>query len=141
MAKIIQHQFSFPNPPEVVWEYLTDANLIAKWLMPGNFLPIVGHEFKLSAPVMPEMGFDGNIYCKVLVVEPFSSLCYSWKFGPGDGTSTTSVVNWTLTSKDGGTDLLLVHCGFEGQNFIDMFNSMNEGWPKHVGQILQILNK
>jgi uncharacterized protein YndB with AHSA1/START domain len=140
MAKIIQHQFKFPNPPEVVWEYLTDPELIAQWLMPSDFKPVVGHEFKLNAPAMPEMDFDGTFHCKVLEVEPFSKLSYSWKFGPGDGTLNSSVVNWTLTPKDDGTELLLVHRGFEGKTFMAMLTSMNEGWPKHIGEILHILN-
>jgi uncharacterized protein YndB with AHSA1/START domain len=140
MAKIIKYDLFFPNPPAEVWEYITNAELIAQWLMPSNFLPVEGHEFQLKAPAMPEMDFDGIFHCKVLEVTPTTQLSYSWNFGPGDGTLNKSVVSWTLTEKNGGTELSLVHRGFEGETFMAMFDSMSGGWPKHISQILEILN-
>jgi len=139
MAKIIQYQQFFPKPPAVVWDYITKPELIAQWLMPSEFMPVVGHEFTFKAPSMPEMDFDGTFYCKVLAVNPPNELSYSWKFGPGDGTFNNSVVNWTLTEKDNGTELLLVHRGFEGASFLSMFDSMSEGWPQHISNILKLI--
>ena len=140
MAKIIQYQQFFPKPPAVVWDYITKPELIAQWLMPSEFMPVVGHEFQFRTNAMPEMDFDGTFYCKVLAVDPPNALSYSWKFGPGDGTLNSSVVNWTLTEKDNGTELLLVHRGFEGANFLSMFDSMSEGWPKHIQSILKLID-
>lgn len=140
MAKIIKYDLFFPNPQEEVWEYITNAELIAQWLMPSNFLPIVGHEFQLKAPAMPEMDFDGIFHCKVLEVTAPTQLSYAWNFGPGDGTLNRSVVIWTLTGKDNGTELSLVHRGFEGETFMAMFDSMSQGWPKHISEILTLLN-
>jgi uncharacterized protein YndB with AHSA1/START domain len=140
MAKIIQHQIFYPNPPELVWDYLTVPELIAQWLMPTDFSPTVGHEFKFTAKPMPDMDFDGVFHCKVLEVEPFKKLSYSWDFGPGDGTQTKSVVNWTLTAKDNGTELLLIHRGFEGVNFLEMFNSMSKGWLELITKLARIIN-
>ncbi len=139
MAKIIKYDLFFPNPQAEVWEYITNAELIAQWLMPSNFQPIVGHEFQLKAPAMPEMDFDGIFHCKVLEVTPTTQLSYSWNFGPGDGTVNRSVVIWTLTEKDNGTELSFVHRGFEGETFMAMFDSMSEGWPKHISEILTLL--
>ncbi len=141
MAKAIKHELFYPHPAEVVWEYLTNPELISQWLMKNNFLPVVGHEFEFRSYAMPEMDFDGVFYCKVLEVVPFKKLSYSWKFGPGDGTLTSSVVNWTLSEKDGGTELLLMHRGFEGSNFLAMLQSMEEGWLRHIQKILQLLNE
>jgi len=140
MEKIIQHQLFYPHPPEAIWEYLTNAELISQWLMKSDFRPIVGHEFQLRASPMPEMNFDGVFHCKVLEVDPLKKLVYSWQFGPGTGKVTNSVVTWTLTPKDNGTELLLVHNGFKGAAFMKMFNSMSEGWLKHITQIMKILN-
>lgn len=141
MAKIIQHQFFYPNPPEVVWEYLTKPELIAQWLMKNNFEPTIGHEFNFHASPMPDMDFDGIFYCKVLEIVPFKKLSYSWDFGPGDGSFTRSVVNWTLTEKDNGTELLLIHRGFEGtNNFLSMFNSMEKGWLELIQKLLKVIN-
>lgn len=141
MAKIIQHNFFYPHPPEVVWDYLTKPELMAQWLMASNFEPIAGHEFQMKAGPMPSLNFDGNFYCKVLEVSPFETLSYSWKFGPGDGTLTDSVVIWTLSEKENGTELLLIHRGFKGENFMAMFDSMNEGWAKHPQKILKLIEE
>ncbi|MES2428041.1 MAG: SRPBCC domain-containing protein [Bacteroidota bacterium] len=140
MAKIIQYQLFFPKPPEVVWEYITNPELIAQWLMPSDIKPVVGHEFQFRTNAMPEMDFDGVFYCKVLEVDPCKMLSYSWKFGPGDGTLNSSIVIWVLTETPNGTELLLVHRGFEGSSFMSMFDSMSEGWPKHIQKILQLIN-
>jgi uncharacterized protein YndB with AHSA1/START domain len=141
MEKVIQHQLFYPHPPQAVWEYLTDAELMAHWLMKSDFLPIVGHEFKFMAgPPMPEMNFDGIFHCKVLEIVPLKKLVYSWQFGPGTGKVTNSVVTWTLTEKDNGTELLLIHDGFKGAAFMKMLEAMNEGWLKNINKILTRLN-
>ena len=140
MAKIIKYDLFFPNPPEVVWEYLTDAELIALWLMKNNFKPILGYEFQVTTKPMPDIQFDGIFYCKVLAIEPLKSLSYSWHFGPGDGTLNTSVVDWTLTPLNNGTQLELIHRGFEGASFIDLFTGMSAGWPKQIQKLLLTIN-
>jgi len=141
MAKIIKHQLFYPHPPEVVWGYLTDPELLSQWLMKSDFKPVVGHEFRFTTKPMPDMNFDGIFHCKVLEVTPFSNLSYSWRFGPDESSLTDSVVNWTLTEKDNGTELLLIHNGFNGTNFMAMFNSMSEGWGQHIQKILKLANE
>ena len=37
MAASIKHQLFFPHPPEAVWEYLTNAELMELWLMKNDF--------------------------------------------------------------------------------------------------------
>jgi uncharacterized protein YndB with AHSA1/START domain len=140
MAKIIQHQLFYPHPPEVVWEFLTNQELITQWLMPGDLKPIPGHEFQLRAKPMPEMDFDGIFYCKILEVIPFKKLSYSWKFGPGNGELCDSTVNWMLTEKDNGTELLLTHRDFKGAVSPLIFTSMEKGWLGNMNKILQAIN-
>jgi uncharacterized protein YndB with AHSA1/START domain len=88
------------------------------------------------------LDFDGVFYCKVIEVVPFKRLSYSWKFGPGDGRPLNdSIVNWTLTQKDNGTELMLVHNGFEKEVCtLQIFGSMEEGWLKNMRKIEQLLN-
>jgi uncharacterized protein YndB with AHSA1/START domain len=142
MAKFIQHQLFYPHPPEIVWEYLTDPELMALWLMRSEFRPIVGHEFQFRTKPVADLNFDGVFYCKVLEVVPFKRLSYSWRFGPGDGRPlNNSIVNWTLAEKDNGTELLLVHNGFEKEAYIlPIFGSMEEGWLRNMQKIEQLLN-
>jgi uncharacterized protein YndB with AHSA1/START domain len=141
MATSIKHQLFFPHPPSSVWDYLTNAELMALWLMKTDFQPIVGHEFTFRTNPAPSLDFDGIVYCKVLEVVPFKKLSYSWKLGPGDGTiSIDSTVKWELHPTDKGTELLLDHGDFGTKN-ISLFNAMNEGWLKNMHKIANRLNE
>ncbi len=114
MKKEISHQLFFPHPPQTVWEYLTNPELMEQWLMPNDFEPVVGHPFQFKTKPIPALHVDGIFHCTVLEIVPFQKLSYSWKSGPGDGTFTVdSIVVWTLTPKDNGTELLLQHSGFK----------------------------
>jgi len=140
MSKSIHHKFFFPHAPEVVWKYLTKAELISQWLMENDFKPIVGHQFRFTNKPAPAIGFDGIVYCTVLEVIPFKKLTYSWKCGPGNGEITVdSIVMWTLHEKDNGTELLLENSGFKEANFM-IYSAMNEGWQKHIGKIAEQIN-
>jgi uncharacterized protein YndB with AHSA1/START domain len=86
MSNTIRQSFFFAHEPEVVWEYLTTAELLAQWLMPNDIEPVLGHEFRFTTHPKPGFNFDGIVYCKILEVDPLRKLSYSWKGGPGDGT-------------------------------------------------------
>ena len=142
MAASINHQFFFPHPPEAVWEYLTNAELMELWLMKSNFQPTIGHEFQFRTNPKADFDFDGIFYCKVLEIVPFEKLSYTWKCGPGDGTfNIDSVVNWKLQPKNNGTELFLQHNGFAIMNNLMLFNSMQEGWLKNIHKIAQRINE
>jgi uncharacterized protein YndB with AHSA1/START domain len=139
MTKNIRHQIFYAQPPEAVWEFLTDPTLIAQWLMPNDFLPVLGHDFKFSIKPMPSLDFDGVVYCKVLEIIPCKKLSYSWKCGPGGGDiNIESVVTWTLIDKNNGTELFLDHSG--RMDMLPMFEAMDEGWKKNMNKIAEFLN-
>lgn len=143
MKRDIVHKWSFNYPPEIIWEFLTDPDLISQWLMKNNFKPLVGHKFNFFVKPKLKFGFDGVIYCEVLEAQPFTRLSYTWKGGPGNGKITLdSVVTWTLTPKDNGTELLLEHTGFKGvKNFL-AYLAMNKGWSSKIKiRFEELLNK
>ncbi|WP_184544681.1 SRPBCC family protein [Mucilaginibacter sp. FT3.2] len=141
MAKIIKHQFFFPHPTETVWEYLTKAELMAQWLMKNDFQPIVGLDFQFRTNPIPGLNFDGIFYCKVLEIDPFKKLSYSWTSGPGDGKITLeSVVVWKLEPKDKGTEVFLEHSGFAKQENLDFYNGLLHGWVEKLQNIDKLLN-
>ncbi|HEY1871712.1 MAG TPA: SRPBCC domain-containing protein [Chitinophagaceae bacterium] len=141
MTKSIQHQFFFPHTPGVVWEYLTRSELIEQWLMKNDFEPIVGYDFKFNSRPVPQLDFDGIVYCKVLEIVPQKKLTYSWKCGPGNNQITVdSIVEWTLHEKDNGTELQLDHTGFHETN-MSMFLAVDEGWLKNMKKIGELINK
>jgi len=141
MAKSIRHQLFFPHPPEMIWEYLTNAELLELWLMRNDFQPILGHDFQFRTNPIPSLDFDGICYCKVLEIVPFKKLSYSWKGGPGEGKITLdSLVVWKLEPRDMGTELFLEHSGFSDIENLAIYNGMNEGWLKNMHKIAERLN-
>jgi len=142
MAQSIKHQLFFPHAPRAVWGYLTNSELMELWLMKNDFQPVVGHEFQFRTNPHPDVDFGGIFYCKVLEVVPFKKLSYSWKTGPGDGSTTIdSVVNWELQPKGNGTLLLLDHNNFAVMENLPLFNSMIDGWLRNMHKIADNLNK
>jgi uncharacterized protein YndB with AHSA1/START domain len=138
MTRTIKHKFSYSHSPEVVWDYLTKSELIAQWLMPNDFQPIVGHEFSFRTKPMPAVAFDGIVCCKVLELVPCKKLSYTWKGGPGNGeTNMDSVVTWVLEKKDSGTELFLEHTGFIENP--DIFTMMNKGWLENITKINELI--
>ncbi|WP_215226842.1 SRPBCC family protein [Echinicola shivajiensis] len=141
MEKEIQHQFTFEQSPETVWEYLTNSELLAQWLMPNDFKPIVGHKFQFGTKPKYPLGFDGRIYCEVLEIEVFKKLVYSWKGGLSkEKPSLDSIVIWTLTPEGNGTILTLEHKGFKGMKNYLAYIIMNKGWAKIGKRLTKQLN-
>jgi uncharacterized protein YndB with AHSA1/START domain len=140
MAKSIKHTVFFQHPPEVVWEYLTKAELMALWLMKNDFQPIVGHDFEFRTKPLPQFDFDGIAYCKVLELVPYKRLSYSWKGGPGEGKiNLDTVVVWTLVGKEAGTELFLEHTGFSEVENLLIYGGMNQGWLKNMHKIDELI--
>ncbi|MBA4168166.1 MAG: SRPBCC domain-containing protein, partial [Chitinophagaceae bacterium] len=131
MKKAIKHNCFYHASPETVWEFLTNPELLASWLMENDIQPITGHKFMFKTKPLP--GFDGNVYCKVLDVVLYKKLSYSWRGGPGDGKFTLdSVVTWTLNGKEDGTELFLEHAGFDSEGDQMGFEMMDAGWKKNL---------
>ena len=111
------------------------------WLRKNDFQPIAGHDFQFRTNPLPNLNFDGIVYCKVLEIIPNKKLIYSWKGGPHEGEITMdSIVEWTLMEKDNGTELSLVHHGFKAFDTLPIFEAMNAGWLKNMKEIYQLIN-
>jgi len=141
MTKVIKHQFFFPHPTEMVWEYLTKPELMEQWLMKNDFQPILGLDFQFRTNPIPSLDFDGIFYCKVLEIVPFKKLSYSWKSGSGEGEITLdSVVVWKLQPTDKGTELFLEHSGFAKKENLDFHNGLSHGWLEKFDKLAALLN-
>jgi uncharacterized protein YndB with AHSA1/START domain len=115
-----------PFPPEKIWRALTQPHLIEEWLMKNDFVPTVDHRFKLSADW-------GAVDCQVLVVEPDTTLSYTWAaFG------LESVVTWTLTPTGTGTHLRMEQTGFRPDQK-QAYQGATFGWQKFFGNLEQVL--
>ncbi len=140
MKTEIKNEWIYDQSPNEVWEYLTQAELIALWLMPNNFKPIRGNEFQFTAKPIPSLDLDGIFYCKVLEIIPFQKLTYSWKGGAGNGIFTLdTVVEWTLEKYANGTKLFLKQSGFKDAN-LSIFSAMTNGWETNIQKMINLLN-
>jgi uncharacterized protein YndB with AHSA1/START domain len=128
MAAIEVDQF-LARPPEQVWHALTDPALLARWLMPNDFQPAVGHRFTFRTEPVPQQGFDGIVHCQVLDLEPPRLLRLSWRGGVLD-----TVVSWRLVPEGAGTRLLITHDGFDDTDPAQRLTMgiMGGGWRGHL---------
>jgi uncharacterized protein YndB with AHSA1/START domain len=140
MQTEIKNEWIYEQSPNEVWKYLTQADLIALWLMPNNFMPIIGHEFQFQTKPIPSLDLDGIFHCRVLEIVPFKKLIYSWKGGSGNGVFTLdTVVEWTLEKYGKGTKLFLKQTGFKEAN-LSIFTAMTDGWEKNIQKMITYLN-
>jgi uncharacterized protein YndB with AHSA1/START domain len=117
---------AFPYPPEKIWRALTQPHLIAEWLMKNDFVPVVDHQFTLSAEW-------GAVQCEVREVEPNRTLSYTWS-----AYGLESVVTWTLTPAGEGTELRMEQVGFRPDQQ-QAFEGAKYGWQKFFGNLEQVL--
>ena len=107
MKRTIRRTVRYPHPPSRVWAALTSSAALAKWLMPNDFRPEVGHEFTFRTEPAP--GFDGIVHCKVLEMQTERRMLWSWRGGPID-----TIVEFRLEPDGNGTTLHFEQRGFEG---------------------------
>lgn len=124
------------HAPARVWRALTDAELLAKWLMPNDFKAVVGHRFTFLTEPRPEGGFDGVVHCEVLEIDPERLLRISWRGGNLDTT-----VTWRLAAEGRGTRLFIEHEGFDPQDPGQQYarRVMGGGWRSHMFRRLDTL--
>ena len=131
-TKSIVVEYDLPHSPDHVWRALTDSELLAKWLMPNDIAPVVGHKFNFKS--QPRGDWDGIVYCEVQIVEPLKRFRYTWCGGNTDNPHRlNTIVTWTLTPGGAGTKLLFEHDGFRDEN-ATTYEAMNGGWRTHVAE-------
>jgi uncharacterized protein YndB with AHSA1/START domain len=133
MKRTIKLKWHFPHPPETVWEYLTNPDLLSQWTKIKDFKSVVGFEFTQQERPQPKRGWDGMMYHRILEVIPNEKLSYTFQAGPEKGVITLdTIVTWRLKPDDNGTTLELEHSGFEGlKNYMTSF-IMELGWKNHI---------
>jgi uncharacterized protein YndB with AHSA1/START domain len=141
MTKAIQREISFPQPPEQVWQAITDSATLAEWMFPNDFEPRVGHQFTFRVPANPKMNFEGlTVRCEVLECDPPRSLVFSWSAG---GPVENTQVSFRLEADGDGTRLYFSHAGFDfSQPYADhAFAGAEHGWTKMLKELTAIITK
>jgi uncharacterized protein YndB with AHSA1/START domain len=122
-----------PHPPATVWRALTDPDRLARWLLPNDFKPVVGHRFTFRTQPVAATGFSGAIACEVLDLQPERLLRISWR-DADPSADFDSTVTWRLAPEGRGTRLFLEHAGFDPDDPVQQLSRtiMNGGWRSHV---------
>lgn len=128
-----------PHAPAAVWQALTRGDLIARWLMPNDFEPVVGRKFNFRRAPMGD--WNGVVECEVLEVAAERRLVYSWKGGTGTALELDTVVTWTLTPVEAGTRLRMVHSGFRLPQNAVAYDGMSPGWSRVMKGIDRVVSE
>ena len=109
-----------PHSPAAVWRALTEPELLARWWVPSDIAPVLGHRFTL------DMGSWGIQPCRVTAVDPERLLAYTFAEGSLD-----TVITWRLEPEGKGTRLFLQHSGFDVESPLgrQAYEGMGRGWP------------
>ena len=120
-------------PREVVWDFLTKKDKLARWFHPAEQDLQEGTDYTL----LDQRGDMSRIcWGTVLEMRPFESLVYTFTVKPLNGAMTT--VRWRLQEAAGGTQLTLSHEGIEqaaGEAAFAMLSALDSGWDEHLGRL------
>ncbi|MGW9330077.1 SRPBCC family protein [Bosea sp. NPDC055594] len=123
------------HPPEKLWRALTQPHLIAEWLMRNDFVPSLGHRFKLHGD------WGGVLDCEVLAIELNRTLSYSWDLAHEEAAfSLKSVVTFTLSPPPKGTLLRMEQVGFRPDQKL-AYGGARSGWPRFFDKLEELLAK
>lgn len=144
MSKTIQREMSFPQPPQQVWQAITDSATLAEWMYPNDFEPRVGHQFTFRVPPKPAVNFEGlTVHCEVLECDPprgnaGGRLVFSWTVG---GPVVDTRVSFQLEPDGIGTRLVFEHTGFDfAQPYADQaFQGATYGWAKMLEELAAVV--
>ena len=115
-----------PHPPEKIWRALTQPHLIEEWLMKNDFRPVLDHRFNLR-------GDWGAVDCRILAVEPYKTLSYTWT-----AMGLESVVTWTLVPTGTGTQLRMEQSGFRTDQQ-RAYQGAKYGWQQFLANLERVL--
>jgi uncharacterized protein YndB with AHSA1/START domain len=121
---VVEREISYA--PEKIWRALTEPHLIEEWLMKNDFEPVVDRKFNLR-------GDWGSVDCKVLKIQPHKTLSYSW-----EALGLESVVTWTLTPTDKGTNLRMEQAGFRPDQ-AQFYQGAKMGWGNFFAKLEHVL--
>lgn len=124
--------------PEIVWQYLTEAEKLARWFHPAKKDLLAGEDYALVSKDDPDKKL---CWGKVEHMQQPTSMVWSFTVQPLQGATTT--VRWTLEPFQTGTRLTLTHEGVgkaAGELAMNMLLALDKGWDEHFDALRQQTN-
>ena len=131
MSRMFEHTLAVDRPRDEVFRALTDADELKRWwITDGISEPRKGgryrYEWKMADPSNDHV--QEGTYDEVVDGE---RIAYPWSSAVGD-----SRVTFTLSERDGATQVSLVH---EGIAEADQFERYEQGWTGFLGNLKSVL--
>ncbi len=129
MSDVFSCSIEVPAPPEVVFDYLTQAELLVSWI--GNYAVLdarPGGEFTLDIEGIPVRG-------RFIDVTPSERVIVSWGHAGSDSLPPASTeVEFTLATSAAGTIVTVEHRNLP----IDHVASHQVGWPMFLERLQRV---
>jgi uncharacterized protein YndB with AHSA1/START domain len=95
-----------PAAPDVAWSYVTDPDRVAEWFTAASPVGAVGDPYVL------DFGEGSVVEGEIVELEPGTRFAHRWAWLDAEPRQETQVT-WQLRPIDGGTEIELVHDGWE----------------------------
>ena len=135
---VLEMERLIPAPPERVFEYWTEPELVAKWFGPGDFdVPSSQLDLrpggKWRTTIRSPEGKLRTVSGVYSAIEPPRRLVFTWAWDDDDGVrGHETEVTVTLEPTPGGTRLRLVQEDFQNREVRDRHNG---GWASSLSKL------
>jgi uncharacterized protein YndB with AHSA1/START domain len=135
---VLEMERLIPAPPERVFEYWTEPELVAKWFGPGDFdVPSSQLDLrpggKWRTTIRSPEGKLRSVSGVYSAIEPPRRLVFTWAWDDDDGVrGHETQVTVTLEPTPGGTRLRLVQEDFQNREVRDRHNG---GWASSLSKL------
>jgi uncharacterized protein YndB with AHSA1/START domain len=130
-AHTIRFERDLPGPIERVWAYLTESDLKATWIGPGDVPSEIGGERTLTWE--GEDGAPGGLTFRTRVFDPPHVLEYDWiELNAPPGAIGNSYVRVELATDGNQVHLTLTHRALP----IESYTTIGAGWHAHLDTLV-----
>jgi uncharacterized protein YndB with AHSA1/START domain len=138
---VLEMERLIPAPPERVFEYWTEPELVAKWFGPGDFDVPNSHldlrpGGKWRTTIRSPEGQLRTVSGVYSTIDPPRRLVFTWAWDDDSGVrGHETQVTVTLEPTPGGTRLRLVQEDFQNREVRD---GHNRGWAASLGKLQRL---
>jgi uncharacterized protein YndB with AHSA1/START domain len=138
---VLEMERLIPAPPERVFEYWTEPELVAKWFGPGDFdVPSSQLDLrpggKWRTTIRSPEGELRTVSGVYSAIEPPRRLVFTWAWDDDNGVrGHETQVTVTLEPTPGGTRLRLVQEDFQNREVRDRHNG---GWTSSLNKLQRV---